>query len=151
MRGVGIRNAIGSGAGRRGYTLVEVLVALALLLAGILAIVQLFPVSLRANTDAILKGNAALLAQQKVEEMRRDHDRLGQMLTAIELLETPTDPVVWPVDPRLTYSYSGVSLIHSVDTPGDPRDDAGVARVIVRLAPSYDPTQKVMYELRFDQ
>lgn len=137
--------------GRRAFTLVEVLVALALLLAGIIAIVQLFPVSLEANKDAALQGNAALLAQQKVEELRRDHDFLARMIQEIENRTEPTEPVVWPVDTRLTYSYSGRSLLAAADTPGDPRDDIGIARVLVRLAPDYNPDEPVIYELRFDQ
>lgn len=136
---------------RRAFTLVEVLVALALLLAGIVAIVQLFPVSLQANTEAVLRGNAVLLAQEKVQEMRATYDRNALIVQEARSRSTPTDPVVWPVDPRLSYSYSGVSLMAFGDTPGDPRDDRNVARVIVRLAPGYDPGQRVLYELRFDQ
>lgn len=135
----------------RGFTLVEVLVALALLLAGIIAVVQLFPVSLEASNEAVLKGNAVQLAQQKVEEMRRDRDRQSAILSAIRNRDTPTDPRRWPIDPRLTYSYSGRSLLYEQDTPGNPADDVGVARVIVRLAPDYDPGERVIYELRFDQ
>ncbi|MCB2154791.1 prepilin-type N-terminal cleavage/methylation domain-containing protein [bacterium] len=135
----------------RGFTLIEVLVALAILLAGVVAIVQLFPVSLRAHTDAALKGTAALLAHEKVEEIRRDRDRQSRIIQEIENRHAPTDPIVWPLDERLTYSYSGESLFSSNDTPGDPRDDVNVARVIVRLAQDFDPDQRVVYELRFDR
>lgn len=136
----------------RGFTLIEVLVALALLLAGIVAIVQLFPVSLRANTEAVLMGDAAVLARQKVDEIRRDHDRQAQLVQLLRSRDTPTDPIVWSEDPRLTYSFSGQSLFATEgDTSGDPEDDDNVARVIVRLAPDYDPDERVIYELRFDQ
>ncbi|MBX3729812.1 MAG: prepilin-type N-terminal cleavage/methylation domain-containing protein [Candidatus Sumerlaeia bacterium] len=136
---------------RQGFTLVEVLVALALLLAGIVAIVQLFPVSLRANSEAILKGNAVMLAHQKVEEMRLLHDRQAQVIEEIRNLPEPTAPIVWPLDTRLTYSYYGRSLQATTDTPGDPRDDTQVPRVIVRLAADFNPAEPVVYELRFDQ
>ena len=63
----------------------------------------------------------------------------------------PTDPVAWPLDDRLTYSFCGVSLLAEGDTPGDPRDDTGVARVIVRLNGAFDPSERVLYELRFDE
>jgi len=136
---------------RRGFTLVEVLVALAILLAGIIAVVQLFPVSLEASNEAVLKGNATVLAEQKVEELRRDRDRQAQIIQAVRNRNTPTDPVVWPMDERLTYSYSGVSVLFDQDTPGNPADDVGVARVIVRVAPEFDPNQRVLVEMRFDQ
>ncbi len=135
---------------RRAFTLVEVLVALALLLAGVVAIVQLFPATLRANQEAELLGAAALLAQQKAEEVRRDNDRNGDMLAAIQALTTPTDPVVWTTDDRLTYSYNGRSTFSNVDTVPDPSDDFNVARIIVRLNADYDPSERVIYELRFD-
>ncbi|MEQ8821729.1 MAG: prepilin-type N-terminal cleavage/methylation domain-containing protein [Sumerlaeia bacterium] len=138
---------------RRGFTLVEVLVALAILLTGIVAIVQLFPVSLRANTDAALKGSAVILAYQKVEEMRRDEYplRSDSFTATVRNLEGETDPVAWPEDPRLTYSYSGLSAVLGdlPEDPGDPRTGRGVARVIVRLSESFDPQTPVIYELRF--
>lgn len=134
---------------RRGFTLIEVLVALALLLGGIVAIVQLFPVSLNANLDAELKGNAAVLAQLKVQEFVRDYDE------QLEIYQAPggilamgaQDPNnletwTWEVDPRLTYSYASESA-----TGEGP---SGVGYVIVRLAPSLDPDQRVIYELPFE-
>jgi prepilin-type N-terminal cleavage/methylation domain-containing protein len=136
---------------RRGFTLIEVLVALALLLAGIVALVQLFPVSLKANADAVLRGNAALLAQQKVEELRRDHDRQARIIEEIRNSGGITPPVPWSVDPRLAYSFTGVPQRATSDVPGNPSDDFGVARVVVRLAPAYDPKQTILYELRFDR
>lgn len=136
---------------RRGFTLVEVLVAMALLLAGIVAIVQLFPVSLQANTEAILKGNATLLAHQKVQELRTDADRQALVIEEIRDRNGLTDPIVWPVDPRMTYSYAGESELAVGDTPGDPRDDSNVPRVVVRLAPDFDPEEPVLYEMRFDE
>ncbi|MBI5155611.1 prepilin-type N-terminal cleavage/methylation domain-containing protein [Candidatus Poribacteria bacterium] len=135
----------------RGFTLIEVLVALALLLAGVVAVIQLFPVSLKANSDAALTGTAALLAQQKVEEIRRDNDLQARLTREIRERGAATTPISWPVDPRLTYSFGGSSEITTSDTPDDPRDDFRVARVIVRLAPGYDPSEKVIYELRFDR
>ncbi len=135
---------------QKGFTLIEVLVALVILLAGIISIVQLFPISLQANKNAELTGAAVLLAQQKVDEMRRDADALNNIIVEIQGSTSPTDSVVWPEDDRLTYSYSGVSELSAIDTPSDPRDDFSVARVIVRLAPDYDPEERVIYEMRFD-
>ncbi|MGF1573972.1 MAG: prepilin-type N-terminal cleavage/methylation domain-containing protein [Sumerlaeia bacterium] len=135
--------------GRKGFTLIEVLVGLVILLTGIIGIVQLFPQSLKANQEAELRGAAIMLAQQKVEELRRDGDALNMIVNQVQALNTPTVPISWPLDPRLTYSYSGMSLIDPDNDPGDPRDDPFVARIIVRLAADYDPEQRVIYELRF--
>jgi len=38
-----------------------------------------------------------------------------------------------------------------VDDPGDPRDDHGVARVIIQYAESYRPGGDILHELRFDE
>lgn len=134
---------------RKGFTLIEVLVGLVILLAGIVGIVQLFPQSLEANREAELRGAAIMLAQQKVEELRRDGDALNLIVNQVQNLSTPTDPIPWPNDPRLTYSYCGVSVIDPDNDPGDPRDDPFVPRIIVRLNQDYDPDQRVIYELRF--
>jgi type II secretory pathway pseudopilin PulG len=132
-----------------GYSLVEILVSMAVLLAGLLAIVNFFPQSLRANSDATTRARAALLAQTKAEEIRRDWTSTSPFPVTIRSLTLPTDPVVFPEDTRLSYSFCGVSLLDPVDTPDDPRDDHGVARVIVRYAASFRPSADVIYELRF--
>lgn len=136
---------------RAAYTLVEVLVALVVLLVGIIAIVQLFPVSLQGNREAELRGAAALLAQQKVDELRRDRDSLDIVLAEVRARTTPTPPIPWSLDDRLAYAYSGVSELSPDDTPADPTDDHGVARVIVSLNKAFDPSGRVLYELRFDR
>ena len=135
---------------RRGFTLIEVLVALVILLAGIVGIVQLFPVSLQANADAEIKGTAVLLAQKKVDELRRDADTLDVIMTTIEMRDTETAPVVFPEDDRFTYSYMGESVYGPTGNPMDPRDDSDVARVIIRLNNTVDPDRPVIYEMRFD-
>jgi prepilin-type N-terminal cleavage/methylation domain-containing protein len=148
---------------RRGFTLIEVLVALAILLAGLVAITQLFPVSLRASADAALQGEAVFLAQQKVDELRRDRDQLANIIQHIQDLTEPTQPIVFPHQPRLTYSYSGQSVLYPEFDPADPRTFPNVARVIIRKRgyatpdltdPDYEPGDELigpaLYELRFD-
>jgi len=132
-----------------GYSLVEVLVSLAILLAGLLAILNFFPQSFRANADAALRAEASLLAQAKAEEIRRDWSQTAPLITTIRSLSIATPPVVFPEDTRLAYSFSGVSLLDPVDSLGDPRDDYGVARIIILYAPTFKPSQDVVYELRF--
>ncbi len=132
-----------------GYSLVEVLVSMAILLAGLLAILNFFPQSFRANADAAIKAKASLYAQTKAEEIRRDWTQTDLLIGLVRNLGAPTAPIVFPEDTRLSYSFCGVSLIDPIDTPGDPRDDYGVARVIIRYAASYRPSEDIIYELRF--
>ncbi len=136
---------------KRAFTLLEVLVSLAILLAGILAILNFFPLSLKANREAELVSQAALLAQLKAEEIRRDLKSNGDLINQIKILRTPTEPVQFPQNPNLAYSFCGVSLIDTNDDPQDPADDYGVARIIIFIDKSYTPGGKVIYELRFDE
>ncbi len=146
---VGSRGGSARGRGASGYSLVEVLVSMAILLAGLLAILNFFPQSFRANADAAIKAKASLYAQTKAEEIRRDWTQADLLVTTIRNLPAPTAPIVFPEDTRLSYSFCGVSVIDPIDTPGDVRDDYGVARVIIRYAASYRPSEEVIYELRF--
>lgn len=135
----------------RGVSLVEVLVGMAILLAGIISILNMFPVSLRAGNEAGMLSRASLLAQQKAEEIRRDSDLERTLINKIRVLTIPTPPIPFPQDSRLSYSFCGVSLLDTVDDPDDPRDDVGVARIIVRYSAEFRPDQRVIYELRFDE
>lgn len=134
---------------RRGFSLLEVLIGLAILLAGLLGVMAVFPYTLRSQREAEALSLAAPLAQMKAEEIRRDDDRTGRLVREIKRLEQPTPPIVFPNEPRLTYSFSGRSLLYP-NAGGDPRGLPNVARVIVRYAPDYRPSQDVLYELRFD-
>ena len=137
---------------RSAYTLVEVIVALAVLLLGIVGILQFYPPSLRASSEAALKSRAALLAQEKVEELRRDSDQLGSLIRAIQISTAPTAPVPFPEDTRLAYQFFSRSLrLDNRDTFGDVEDDFGVARIIVRYNTEFRPSGEVLYELRFDR
>ncbi|MFP4379022.1 MAG: hypothetical protein ACLFUS_00855 [Candidatus Sumerlaeia bacterium] len=136
---------------RDAFSLLEVLVSTAILVTGIVAIAAFFPASLRQNQRAIDISTAAFLAQMKVEEIRRDDTSGQDFVRTIRDMETESDPVVFALDDRFTYSFSGVSVIDPVDDdPDDPRDDHGVARVIVRYAEDYNPDTTILYELRFD-
>ena len=136
-------------AKRGGFSLLEVLISLVILLIGIVAILIYFPNALRANNRAVSLSEAALLAQRKAEEIRRDDG--GTLIGAIENLTTPTAPVLFPQNPNLVYRFASVSLIDPVDDPGDPRDDHGVARIIIQYAEAFRPDGRILYELRFDE
>jgi type II secretory pathway pseudopilin PulG len=135
---------------RRGFSLLEAIVSLSILLVGIVLILIMFPRFLVAAHDAEMESKAVMLAQMKAEEIRRDDDTSGTLITAIQNLNTPTQPMPFAQDPKLAYQFSGTSILYEGTTPAG---DAGVARVIIRYAPSYrvssNPNRDVLYELRF--
>lgn len=136
-----------------GATLLEVLVALAILMTGLLLSAALFPTTLEAQRHAELLTKASFLAEMKAEEIRRDDTSDHVLHQAITARDTPTSPVVFIQEPKLTYSFSGRSLQY-LDDPNsttDPRASDGTARVIIRYAPEYRPTEDVVYELRFGE
>lgn len=137
--------------GKRGYSLIEVLVSVAIMLAGILSIIGFFPLGLQAQHRAADVSQAALLAQWKAEEIRRDNDQADRLIEAVRNRTTPTDIVTFPSDGRFAYAFSGISMIDPRDDPDDPRDDHGVPRIIVMYSEEYRGENEVLYELRFDE
>ena len=81
-------------AGEGGFSLLEVLVATTLMAVGLTALAQLFAVSTRTNFSAKTTTYAAVLAQQKMEQLRGltwGFDNLGLPIT-----DTTTDVSVVP-------------------------------------------------------
>ena len=134
-----------------GYSLIEVLVSVAILLAGIVSIINFFPLGLKAQNRAMDVSKAALLAQLKAEEIRRDNDSANRLINAIRSLRTPTPAIQFPNDPKFAYCFCGISVVDPRDAPDDPRDDYGVARVIVMYSKEYKGKNEILYELRFEQ
>lgn len=135
---------------RRGFTLLEAIVSLSILLVGIVLILTLFPRFLMSARDAEMETKAVMLAQMKAEEIRRDDDTSNTLVLAIQNLTAPTAPVEFTQEPTLAYQFSGNTILYGGVTPqGDP----GVARVIVRYSPNFrvssNPNNDVLYELRF--
>jgi type II secretory pathway pseudopilin PulG len=132
------------------FTLLEALVSLGILMIGILAIVYFYPAALQTAATAEYRTKAAVLAQMKAEEIRRDDDTTGTLITAIENLDVPTEPITFSQEPNLAYQFSGRSILYQGETPAGDED---VARVIIRYSPSYrvsnNPNRDVLYELRF--
>ncbi|MBN1901582.1 hypothetical protein JW926_09700 [Candidatus Sumerlaeota bacterium] len=135
----------------KAYSLLEVLVSVAILLAGVISIVNFFPMSLQAQRRAGDVSRAAFLAQLKAEEIRRDNDRFDNLINAIRALRSPSRIITFPNDNRFAYCFSGISLIDSRDDPDDPRDDYNVPRVIVMYSLEYRGKNEILYELRFDR
>lgn len=128
------------------FSLLEALIALTILLAGIVAVVQFFPLLFESSSQSMLRTRAALLAQQKASEIMRDDDSSHTLALAIAARTTPTTPVAWPEEQSLSYCFSGRSLLYPVT---DPRGTPNVARVIIRLSAAYRPSEDVIYELPF--
>jgi prepilin-type N-terminal cleavage/methylation domain-containing protein len=136
---------------QRGFTLIEVIVAVLVLAVGISAIVAVFPTSLRAARDAEDITRATLLAQRKAEEIRRDDDRTQNLIRSIASLATPTLPIVFPEDPSLAYAFSGSTIKYQGET--GPEADSNVPRVFVIRASETQFTpplpRSILVELRF--
>lgn len=129
---------------RRGYSLVEVVVAVMILLIGIVGVVEFIPPSLRAASESTLRGRAALLAQERLEELRRDANQSDDVFTAMHALPGPTAPLVFAQDSRMAYQFSPRSLLDGTDTTTD-------LYVVVRYAADFRPSAEILYELRFDR
>lgn len=131
-----------------GFTLIEVLIGMTVLTTGVLVIMAVFPYTLQGQRKAELLNIGAGLAQMKVEEIRRDDSVDGALLEQIRQLDQPTDPIRFLDEPRLTYAFSGESLLY--EDPADPRSQSDVPRVIIQYDENFNPDQDVIYELRFE-
>ena len=130
-------------ASRSGFSLLEVLAAMLILVIGIAGITGFLTASMHQNRRATDTSIAAYIAQMKAEEIRRD-DTIGRDIIAdIQGLAAETAPLTWPLDSRFAYSFSGVS-------PTEPLEYPGVARVIIRYDASFRSSQEILFELRFD-
>jgi Tfp pilus assembly protein PilV len=128
-----------------GYTLMEVLVSMTILLAGILAIAGFFPRALDNNTRAADLSIAAFIAQSKAELIRlsNESNQTPSSIDYIAGLSTMTEPVVYGLDERFSYRFSGETFLYA----NDPTVTTGVARVIIVYT---DDPDTPIYELTFD-
>jgi type IV pilus modification protein PilV len=148
---VTIRPHIDARSPQSGYSFLEVLISLIILTSGILAIINFYPVALKASSRAEIQTKAALLAQRKADEIRRDDDSAGSFINSIRTRQTQSAPVVFSDDSRFTYSFCGRSVIDPSDDLDDSADNWFVPRVIVSYNPAFRPPGDVLYELRFEQ
>jgi len=84
--------------GERGFSLLEVLTATTIMAVGLTALAQMFVVSTKSNYSARATTYAAVLAEQKMEQLRAlswTFDNLGLPLT-----DTQTDTTVSPELPN---------------------------------------------------
>ncbi len=128
--------------GARGVTILETVVSVLIFMFGIVAILNYFPMTERSYRQAADLSRAALLGQLKVQEIRRDDDQAGSLRRAISILSRPTVPMTFAQEPRMAYSFSGVSLL-------DPDDAPGMPRVIIRYSQEFQPGGAVLFEMPF--
>lgn len=131
---------------RSAYTLVEVAVALAVFLVGIVGILQIFPQTLRSTEEAGLRGRAALMAQQKVEEIRLNADQPGSFIDEIKALDPDAlpDPIPFARDDNLAYQFGPRSFYSDDPATGSE------AWIAVRFNPELQPDSEIIMEMRFD-
>ena len=58
------------GLRNKGFTLIEIIMAMAIMAVGIIGVVRLLPVGLRASKSSEIMSRAAFLAQEKLEELK---------------------------------------------------------------------------------
>jgi prepilin-type N-terminal cleavage/methylation domain-containing protein len=95
-------------AQKRGFTLIEALVGIALMGIAALGLAQLFTYSILVNSRADEISNATFLAQQQIDELRT--------LTAAELNLLTTEKIDEIIDQNndLTYDYRRITEIQLV-------------------------------------
>jgi prepilin-type N-terminal cleavage/methylation domain-containing protein len=65
---------------KQGFSLLEIIIALAILIIGVASVVNMFPVGLHASKRAADFSSAAILAQEKMAEaMYLGYDGLGEI------------------------------------------------------------------------
>ena len=80
--------------GERGFSLLEVLTATTILTVALTALAQLFAISTRANASAKATGYAAVLAEQKMEQLRSL--TFGFDPQGLPITDTTTNVTVYP-------------------------------------------------------
>jgi type II secretory pathway pseudopilin PulG len=127
-----------------GFSLVEVLVATGLLATSLVALAQLFAISTKANVSSRNSTYAAVLAQQKLEELRSlswGFDALGLPVT-----DTTTNTAVTPgtndgtgltASPGPTLSENTTGYVDYVDTFGN------------KLGTGQNPPESAIYTRRW--
>jgi len=96
-----------------GFTLIEVCVATGILVAAVVALAQMFAISIQTNTSSRKTTYAAVLAEQKIEELRAL--TWGFDMQGLPISDTTTNTSVNPEQP-----IGGVGLTPS---PADALQD----------------------------
>ena len=88
---------------KKGFSLIEVLVSMALVAIAMLGLAQLFVLSIVNNSQADRMTNAVFLAQQQIEQLRTfTNDELSALNTIDELMDLNLDT---------TYDYRRITRV----------------------------------------
>jgi len=88
---------------KKGFSLIEVLVSMALVAIAMLGLAQLFILSIVNNSQADHMTNATFLAQQQIEQLRTfTYDELSALNTIDELIDVNLDT---------TYDYRRITRV----------------------------------------
>ncbi|MEI6288059.1 MAG: prepilin-type N-terminal cleavage/methylation domain-containing protein [bacterium] len=114
-----------------GITILEVAVALAVLLIGILAVAKIFPLSIKINQAADQGTVAINLAQAEMEQVfAMSYDNILPVIEAKHTLASTTD------NPFYFYSREAKSEFVNIDTDGNmitPATDTGLKKITVSV------------------
>jgi len=97
--------------GERGFTLIEVVVGMALIAVAVLGLAQLFALCVAQNMRADRMANATFLAQQQIDSLR---DLTGSELSALG--GSPIDEQL-DVNYDNTYDFRRITLVQFEDVP----------------------------------
>lgn len=120
----------------KGFTLVEIITAIAVLVVGVVGVAQVFPVGLRASKLAGDITIATLVAQKKIEEIKAD----GYEDISDHLNGSVPNSIDTAVEGDFSYgddvfsAFSGTVkgfLVEDSDKPGNPID--GLYRIDVEI------------------
>lgn len=96
-------NTMKFGRSKKGFSLIEVLVSMALVAIAMLGLAQLFVLSIVNNSQADRMTNAVFLAQQQIEQLRTfTNDELSALSTIDELIDLNLDT---------TYDYRRITRV----------------------------------------
>jgi prepilin-type N-terminal cleavage/methylation domain-containing protein len=127
-------------ADERGFTLIEMLMATAIIIVGLVAVAQLVPTSVLLNSNNRNDGTALVFAQREMEAMREQpltstsfSDPAGILCPPSQtcLLGDPTQPNVLVGSPVVLFENSPVVDFTAPTVPGysftytDPNDPLG--------------------------
>ena len=124
-------------ATERGFSLVEVLVASTILIVGLVSLAQLLAVAIASNISSGHTTYAAVLAAQKIEELRHvawaseastGVDDVGPYTRRWSIEPLPDTPADVPASAAVIH----VSVTHGA---GGPATEARVVTVVTRKAP----------------
>lgn len=112
----------------RGISIIEAVLATAILAIGILSIITLFPLALKISRDAEQETVAANLAQGKIEELFS----LGYENIATSTIETRHRLATDPANPFYNYERQTVSQLVDGNL-NDSASDLGLKKITVTM------------------